>query len=110
METNTLVRHKKLKSLGIGCVSKIMSKSLKVNFGTEDVMNCKAEMLVPVDVSKSKTITFSEFQRKTATNSWSSGKVQVIIGNEVKEYVGIGWISVRVVTDDDLRKYPRIVE
>lgn len=109
MDTNTLVRHKKLKTLGIGCVAKVLSKSLKVNFGTEDVMTCKPEMLEPVDVSKSKTMTFSEFQRKNIADSWQGGQVRVIIGNELKEYVGIGWITQGVVTENDLEKYPRIV-
>ena len=109
METNTLVRHRKLKTLGIGCVAKVLSKSLKVNFGTEDVMTCKPEMLEPVDVSKSNTMTFSEFQRKNIANSWEGGKVRMIIGNELKEYVGIGWITLGVVKEDDLKNYPRII-
>jgi hypothetical protein len=109
METNTLVKHRKLKTLGIGCVAKVLSKSLKVNFGTEDVMTCNPKMLEPVDVSKSKTMTFAEFRNKTFANSWEGSQVRVIIGNELKEYVGIGWITKGVVTEDDLRNYPRII-
>lgn len=110
MEINTLVTHKKLKSLGIGCVSKIMSKKLKVNFGTEDVMTCDPKMLEVIDTSGCKTIKFSDFKAKTITNGFPNGEVCVIVGNELKNYVGIGWVTKRVVTHDDLKKYPRVVD
>src|SRR3989337_2352990 len=101
MKTNTLVTHKKLHSLGIGCVSKVMKKSLKVNFGTEDVVSCNPKILEVVDTSGCKTIKLSEFKSKTITNSFPSGEVCVIVGNELREYVGIGWVTKRVVTHDD---------
>lgn len=110
METNTLVTHKKFRSLGIGCVSKVMKKTLKVNFGTEDTVNCNPKMLEVVDISGCKTIKFSEFKAKTITNGFPNGEVRAIVGNELKEYVGIGWVTKRVVTHDDLKKYPRVVE
>lgn len=47
---NALVRHKKLPSLGIGCVSKVLKNTLKVNFGTEDVIAVKPTMFTPVDL------------------------------------------------------------
>lgn len=106
MDTNTLVRHKQLKSVGIGCISKMLSKKAKVNFGTEDVMTCSLSALVEVDTSKCKTMTFSDFKAKNFTNNHSE---LVIIGNEVKQYVGIGWVTIRVVTEDDLKKYKRLV-
>ena len=109
METNTLVTHKKIKSLGIGCVSKVMKKSLKVNFGTEDVVNCNPKMLELIDTSGCKTMSFSEFKRKTITNGFPNGEVRAIVGNELREYVGIGWVTKRVVTYDDLKKYPRVI-
>lgn len=109
METNTLVRHKKIKSLGIGCVSKIFSKQVNVNFGQDDTVKCKIDILELIDVSKCKTITLKEWQSKSITNSFKNGEGIVIVGNEVKEYVGIGWISLRVVTEADLSKYPRLI-
>ena len=108
MEINTLVRHKKLTSLGIGCISKVMKSSYKVNFGVDDCITCKESMLIPVDVSSAKTLPFDDFRRMSVCNSKDlPGKV--IIGNEVKEWIGIGWISQGVVDEDDLKKYPRIV-
>lgn len=109
MEINTLVRHKKLRSLGIGCVSKVLSKSLKVNFGTDDCISIKESQLEPVDVSKCKTMTFQDFRTKTICNSFKGGQIRVIIGNEIKEYVGIGWVSQGIVTESDLTKYPRVI-
>lgn len=109
METNTLVTHKKRSSLGIGCISKVMKNSLKVNFGTQDTVTCNPTMLNVIDTSDCKTMSFAEFNSKSITNGFKSGNVRVIIGNELKEYVGIGWITIRVVTYDDLKKYERVI-
>jgi len=107
METNTLVRHKKLTSLGIGCVSKVLSNSVRVNFGTDDVKTCKVEQLEMVDVSRCKTIELREYTTRILKDK--STLNDVIVGNELKHYVGIGWTTTRVVTIDDLKKYPRVI-
>lgn len=107
MEINTLVRHKKIKSLGIGCVSKVLKSSVKVNFGTEDVMTCKPKMLTAIDTSNCKTVTFREFQRRILNDQSTLNRC--IVGNELKEYVGIGWITLNVITEADLQKYPRVI-
>lgn len=104
---NTLVTHKKLKTLGIGCVSKILSTSAKVNFGKDDTMKCKTSVLNVVDTTKCKNIPYSKFQSRMLHEKSKLDKC--IVGNELLEYVGIGWISLRVVTEDDLTKYPRVV-
>ena len=108
MEINTLVRHKKLSSLGIGCVSKVLKSSVKVNFGTDDVMTCKLKTLQPVDTSKCKTILWQEYELRCIHHN--SSLTRCIVGNEVKEFVGIGWITLNVVTEDDLTKYPRVID
>lgn len=97
METNVLVRHKKYQSLGIGCIAKVLKQSVKVNFGTEDVMTCKPQALTIVDTSKCQTITFHEFQQRILHEH--SELNRCIIGNELKEYVGIGWVTLNVVTE-----------
>ena len=108
MEINTLVRHKKLTSLGIGCISKVRKSSYRVNFGMDDCITCKESILTPVDVSSAKTLPFDDFRRMSICNSKDLPK-RVIIGNEVKEWVGIGWVSIGVVTENDLTKYSRVV-
>lgn len=35
---------------------------------------------------------------------------KVIVGDAVREWVGFGWIDTGVATEDDLRKYPKVVE
>jgi len=104
---NTLVTHKKMKSLGIGCVAKELSKSYKVNFGLNDTLTCKKDAIEIVDTSKGSTISFHEFNTRIFKNN--SNLSRAIIGNELKEYVGIGWITLRVVTTDDLKLYPRVI-
>jgi hypothetical protein len=103
---NTLVKHKN-KTLGIGCVSKVLNKSYKVNFGLEDVVSCKEDVLEVIDTSKCKTVTSQEFSRRILSDK--STLNNCIVGNELKEYVGIGWITLRVITEEDLKKYPRVI-
>lgn len=107
MEVNTLVRHNKLRSLGIGCVSKVLKSTVIVNFGESDVIKMKPADLTPVDTSRCKTIPFNDWRRQTATNHVKHNIV--IVGNEVKQYVGIGWITERIVTDNDLKTLRRVI-
>jgi hypothetical protein len=108
METNTLVRHKKNRQLGIGCVSKVLSKSVKVNWGFNDTGTCTESQLEIVDTSKCRTVSMRKFADRILHEK--STLDYVIVGNEVKQYVGIGWITLHVVTDEDLKKYPRVVD
>jgi hypothetical protein len=108
MKVNDLVTHKKLKSLGIGCVSKVLKSSLKVNFGTDDTITAKESMLVPVDTSLCKTITFQKYRTRILDDNGTL--TRAIVGNELMHYVGIGWVSHGVVTPSDLTKYPRVIQ
>lgn len=103
---NTLVVHKS-KSLGIGCITKELKKSYRVSFGLYGKMTCGKVVVEPIDVSGCVTVTFDEFQRRVLSNNTKLNRC--IVGNELKQYVGIGWITERVVTFDDLKKYPRVV-
>ena len=107
MNINTLVTHKKLQSLGIGCVSKTLKSSVKVNFGKYDVKTCKPEMLEIVDTSKCKTVSFDKFRDRILDDN---SKLNIcIVGNELKEYVGIGWVTIKIIDVNDLQKYPRVI-
>lgn len=105
---NTLVKHKKLKSLGIGCIAKELKSSYKVNFGLEDVMTCKKDSVEVIDTSECKTITFIEYRNRILNNKSILG--YCIVGNELKHFVGIGWLTRRVITLEDLKRYPRVVD
>jgi hypothetical protein len=108
MEINTLVRHKKGKFNGIGCISKVNHKTVKVNVGKRDVTNYKKDDIEVVDVSDCKTITFFDLRRMMLCNSKDMPDL-FIIGNMVNQYMGIGAIQVRVVTESDLATYPRVI-
>ena len=50
--------------------------------------------------------------QKYHTSLWSESIDPVtdcIVGNEHKHNVGIGWISYGVITEKDLKKYPRVI-
>jgi hypothetical protein len=104
---NTLVKHKTKKSLGIGCIAKELKSSYKVNFGTTAVITCKKELIEVIDTSQCKTVSYYEFSTRILRDK--SQLNFVIVGNEIKEFVGIGWISLGVVTEKTLLKYPRVV-
>jgi hypothetical protein len=108
MEELTLVTHKTGKFKGIGCITKVLKASVKVNHGEYDVISCKPKDLEVVDVNNSKTIIFSDLRKMNFTNSNKLPKY-AIIGNSLKEYVGIGWIHTRVVTEADLKVFPRVI-
>ena len=104
---NTLVTHKKRKSLGIGCIAKELKNSYKVNFGLYTTMTCKKDAVEVVNTSKGSTISFREFNTRILRDN--STLDYAIVGNELKQYVGIGWITIRVVTINDLNLYPRVI-
>lgn len=108
MKVNDLVMHKEVPSLGIGCVSKVLPTKLKVNFGRDDVMTCLEKNLTVIDVSNCRTIPFSEYARRVLNNN--SDLNDAIIGNVLMHFVGIGWVQNRVITEQDLKKYPRVTE
>lgn len=107
LNVNTLVIHKKLKFFGIGCVSKLFSKKVKVNFGLDGTMLCDPKNLQLVNVSKCKTISFNEFRSRILNDK--SKLDYCIVGNELKHYVGIGWTTSRVINLQDLKTYPRVI-
>lgn len=95
---NILVTHKKL-NLGIGCISKEFKNNVAVNFGREDTKKCKLDQLNIIDTSNCKTVTWANYLMRIMRDN--STLNNVIVGNELKEYVGIGWITLRVITIDD---------
>ena len=108
MDVNSLVKHNKLKSLGIGCVSKKLSEKFKVNFGLTDVITCSSSLLIEIDTSNCKTIELQELNRLSIGNS-KELPPYVIMGNELRHYVGIGWVTQRVINENDLKKFPRLI-
>ena len=103
---NTLVTHKKF-NLGIGCISKEFKNDVAVNFGLDDNKKCKLSSLNIIDTSNCKTIPFTDYRNRIMLSN--STLNNVIVGNELKEFVGIGWTTTRVVTMSDLTKYPRVI-
>lgn len=104
---NELVIHTKHPEWGIGCIAKQLQKRVKVNFGRDDVQTCNISDLQIVDTHMCETVPFRTFQMRIMSDKSTLNKV--IVGNEVMEYVGIGWTSQGVVTMKDLTKYPRVI-
>jgi hypothetical protein len=107
METNTLVTIKNKPDFGICCISKIFAKHYNVNIGTDGCEKIVKEKCLPIDVKNCKTITFNQFRSRILSDN--STLNDVIVGNELKHYVGIGWVTERVIDYEDLCKYPRVI-
>jgi hypothetical protein len=103
---NTLVLHKK-RDLGIGCIAKEMKDSYKVNFGLVDSFSVKKYLVTVIDTSNCKTITAAQYRNRILDDNSTIN--YAIVGNELRHYVGIGWITHRVIELSDLEKYPRVV-
>ena len=108
MQAGQLVTLIKEPELGIGCVSKLLKVSYRVNFGTAEVRTCKPTELRKVNTADVSKISFSEFRSRILKDKSTLNKC--IVGNEVMEYVRIGWISRGVVTLKDLKEIPMVVE
>ena len=85
----------------------LSNNKVKVNFGTEDTMTCSVKSLNEIDTSKCKTVSLQKFRNRMLDDKGNLNRV--IVGNELKEYVGIGWVTLRAVTHGDLQKYPRVI-
>lgn len=108
---NTLVRHKKLKTLGIGCIAKVHPKHYTVNWGMDDHAKCLKTAIEVVDTSKCKTVSFHDYKSRVLMSDPNTASLDYcIIGNIVQHFVGIGWIDRSVVTEQDLLTLPRVVD
>lgn len=105
--TNTLVVHKKHPEFGIGCIAKCFSKNANVNFGLYDVKKVSYSMLDPIIIPNLETRSFDEYRNRILNEN--SDLNICIVGNELRSFVGIGWTTDRVITIEDLLKYPRII-
>ena len=107
LETNTLVRHKEKPNLGICCTSKIKGNKIVINVGIDEQLSVHVDKLELIAISHCKTKTYQEFKNRVLNNDETFN--YCIVGNELKHFVGIGWITKRVITESDLSNYPRIV-
>lgn len=104
---NSLVIHNKFGAFGVGCISKVLSKHYIVSFGHSDVKKCLKESVTVLDTSYCKTIDYDTFKRRILSDK--SELRDCIVGNLLYHYVGIGWTSLRPITFEDLKVYPRVV-
>ena len=110
MVVNTLVKHKTL-SMGIGCIAKVYKKHYTVNWGLDSNSKVLQKDVELIDTSLCPTIKFSKYRNRILMSDPDTKNLdEVILGNVVQHFVGIGWIDRSVVTEEDLKKIPRVVE
>ena len=56
-----------------------------------------------------KTVKASELSNLRMTAGNENKYDMVIQNDQLKEWVGIGWITIRLATDDDRKEYPTVV-
>lgn len=103
MQTNTLVKHKHLKSLGIGVVSRTLKSSIEVTFGENDIRKLKPEELRQIDASKIKTVSFADVKNRMSKDKYYIHK------NVLAQLVGISWIFIRNISEEDLEQFKVVI-
>jgi hypothetical protein len=106
MKVNTLVRKSGMNRIGVIC--RVLKRSVEVRWDQEHFEKVKPESLERVNVAGCRTISFTDFKRQTMLNTVKENRV--ILGNELKEYVGIGWLTNRLINEEDLLSFPRVVD
>ena len=96
MQLGSLIKHEQY---GIGQVLKVLTKAVKAKFGlnNEYIVTIQPKDLVELDTNGVKRMTYFEATKYTD---------DIIVGNLIKNYVGIGWITIRIVNENDLLKFP----
>lgn len=108
---NQLVRHSVLTLNGIGVVVKVLKRSILVKWKGGDYSNAQGHMLRAVELPPGvRKIPYPVFKKWTETGVVPDDCATVILGNEVRQWVGIGWVDIGLVQEDDLGKYPIITD
>jgi len=106
---NELVKHKTL-SMGIGCIAKVYKKHYTVNWGLDSHSKVLQKDVELIDTSLCPTVKFSDYKNRILmADPVTKNLNEVILGNVVQRFVGIGWINRKVVDEKDLKKIPRVV-
>lgn len=101
---NTLVKHKRLNSLGIGIVNRSLKNKVEVRFGQKEIGKFSHDEIAPVDTTGVKTVPRAFFESGGVKDDF------LIFGNLLQHFMGIGgWIFIRVATEDDLKRFKVII-
>jgi hypothetical protein len=98
----------------IGVITRVLKQKIEVKFSSTRIYKFNPEQIEIVDVSACETIPFLEMKKSSVTGKAPeiNGVVhnKVILGNEVSEFVGIGWVLYTYVTKESLSIYARVVD
>jgi len=107
---NRLVKHKTL-PMGIGCIAKMHKRHYTINWGFDSHSKVLQKDVEIIDTSLFPTVKFSDYKNRILMSDPATKNLnEVILGNVVQYFVGIGWTNGKVVEEKDLRKIPRVVE
>ena len=102
-DVNKLCYYKK----DICAIAKETKTHYFVNIGTSLQKKVAKSKVIFIDTSNCQEMKYSELKRLMLGNKLEE---KVIIGNELKKFVGIGLITERVIKEADLKTYKRIVD
>jgi len=87
----------------IGVICRVLKRCVEVRLNSKTFIKFQPEQLEIINTTFCKTVSFSETQSLEPQHS------VIIFGNELREYVGIGWATMGIINLQDLEKYPRVV-
>lgn len=108
---NQLVRHAVLTLNGIGVVIRPVKRGIKVKWADGIVSDVPSHFLRVVDIPKdAKTVRLQDVQAWTAAGKVPEGFDILVFGNEVKMWVGTGWVTIEAAEEKDLGLFPIVTD
>jgi hypothetical protein len=105
MKINDLVKSQG--SNRIGVISRVLKRTVEVRWSENHFEKLKPENLELLPLQWKEALSFTQFARETMTGSVKS--CRVILGNELMSYTRVGWIFEKLIEEEDLLRYPRVV-
>jgi hypothetical protein len=92
----------------IGVITRVLKTKVEVRFKDDTFIKFRPEQIEIVDTHHCETIPYSRYRNRIIDEKDTLDKA--ILGNELKQFVGIGWVTVEWVTERLLGMYPRVVD
>lgn len=92
----------------IGVITRVSKARVEVRFKDDTFIQFRPEQIEIVDTHHCETVPYSRYRKRIIDEKDTLDRV--ILGNELKAFVGIGWVTEDWVTERLLGMYPRVVD
>ena len=92
----------------IGVITRVLKTRVEVRFKDDTFIKFRPEQIETIATHHCETVAFSRYQARILNQDQELDRV--ILGNELKKFVGVGWVTEDYVTERLLGMYPRVVD